>query len=143
MTSGEEKSKGWRIWRPRFSVRTLAIVVTLVCAYFGAWEATKKWGVPANSFLKDGRSVTASSPAPFMIRYDIGDEPFGGLSARLYVVWPLSTSLEPPSKSGKPGAPGDLFGKAPAPAPATPAASDDPFGAPAPAADLFGNDPFR
>lgn len=28
--------------RPRFSVRTLAVVVTLVCAYFGAWEATKK-----------------------------------------------------------------------------------------------------
>jgi hypothetical protein len=28
--------------RPRFSIRTLAIVVTLVCAYFGAWEATKK-----------------------------------------------------------------------------------------------------
>jgi hypothetical protein len=28
--------------RPRFSVRTLAIFVTLVCAYFGVWEATKK-----------------------------------------------------------------------------------------------------
>lgn len=32
-------------FRPRFSVRTLAIVVALICAYFGAWEATKKWGV--------------------------------------------------------------------------------------------------
>ena len=28
-------------FRPRFSVRTLAIFVTLVCAYFAAWEATK------------------------------------------------------------------------------------------------------
>ena len=28
-------------FRPRFSIRTLAIVVTLVCAYFGAWEMTK------------------------------------------------------------------------------------------------------
>jgi hypothetical protein len=27
-------------FRPRFTVRTLAIVVTLACAYFGAWEAT-------------------------------------------------------------------------------------------------------
>ena len=32
-------------FRPRFSLRTLAIVVTLVCAYFGAWEATKKYGI--------------------------------------------------------------------------------------------------
>lgn len=31
-----------KLWRPRFSVRTLAIFVTLVCAYFGAWEATKQ-----------------------------------------------------------------------------------------------------
>ena len=34
-------------WRPRFSLRTLAILVTLACAYFGAWEATKQYGVPA------------------------------------------------------------------------------------------------
>jgi hypothetical protein len=27
---------------PRFSLRTLAIVVTLVCAYLGAWEVTKR-----------------------------------------------------------------------------------------------------
>ena len=27
-------------FRPRFSVRTLAIFVTLVCAYFGAWEGS-------------------------------------------------------------------------------------------------------
>jgi hypothetical protein len=29
-------------FRPRFSVRTLAIVVTLVCAYLGAWEVTNR-----------------------------------------------------------------------------------------------------
>lgn len=28
-------------FRPRFSVRTLAIFLTLVCAYFAAWEATR------------------------------------------------------------------------------------------------------
>ena len=39
-------------FRPRFSVRTLAIFVTLVCCYFAAWEATKRY---------DGRS-----PAPFI-----------------------------------------------------------------------------
>ena len=31
-------------FRPRFTVRTLAIVVTLVCAYFGAWELTQRCG---------------------------------------------------------------------------------------------------
>jgi hypothetical protein len=30
-------------WRPRFSVRTLAIVVTLVSAYFGTWDATERF----------------------------------------------------------------------------------------------------
>ena len=29
-------------FRPRFSIRKLAILVALVCAYFGAWEATKR-----------------------------------------------------------------------------------------------------
>ena len=32
-------------FRPRFSLRTLAIVVTLICAYFGAWQATKRYAV--------------------------------------------------------------------------------------------------
>lgn len=29
-------------WRPRFSLRTLAMLVTLICAYFAAWGATKR-----------------------------------------------------------------------------------------------------
>src|SRR5690349_9246684 len=60
-------------FRTRFSVRTLAIVVTLVCAYFGAWEATKEWGVPpprgtwaSNSFMK--AIVYSNSPGPFIVR---------------------------------------------------------------------------
>lgn len=32
-------------FRPRFSIRTLIIFVTLVCCYLGLWEATKTWGV--------------------------------------------------------------------------------------------------
>jgi len=28
-------------WRPRFSVRTLVVLVTLVCVYFGSWAALK------------------------------------------------------------------------------------------------------
>ena len=41
MTSQHDKAKRWR---PRFSVRTLVIVVTLVCCYLGLWEATKRQG---------------------------------------------------------------------------------------------------
>jgi hypothetical protein len=32
-----------KLLRLKFSVRTLAIFVTLVCAYFGAWETTKRY----------------------------------------------------------------------------------------------------
>jgi hypothetical protein len=45
--------------RLRFSLRTLAILVTLICAYFAAWEATKKYGVAK---IRGG-----SSPMPLMI----------------------------------------------------------------------------
>ncbi|MBC8350880.1 MAG: hypothetical protein H8E66_02775 [Planctomycetes bacterium] len=42
MTSQHDKAKRWR---PRFSVRTLVIVVTLVCCYAACWGPTKKSGV--------------------------------------------------------------------------------------------------
>jgi hypothetical protein len=51
--------------RPRFSLRTLAIVVTLVCAYFGAWEATKRWGI-AQLPHSDGYPQKYS-PLPFVV----------------------------------------------------------------------------
>ena len=41
MPSERDKPKRWR---PRLSVRTLVILVTLVCCYFGLWEATKRQG---------------------------------------------------------------------------------------------------
>lgn len=53
MARGEEKVKRGRIWRPRFSVRILVIFVTLVCAYFGLWETTKRYasGQPVETVL--------------------------------------------------------------------------------------------
>ena len=42
MNSQHDKAKRWR---PRFSVRTLAIVVTLVCCYAACWGPTKRQGV--------------------------------------------------------------------------------------------------
>ena len=46
MTHDEVKAKR-RFWHPRFSLRTLAIVMTLLCAYFASWEATKRYGEKA------------------------------------------------------------------------------------------------
>lgn len=42
MTSQHDKAKRWR---PRFSARTLVIVVTLVCCYAACWGPTKVRGV--------------------------------------------------------------------------------------------------
>ncbi len=41
MTTQPDKAKRWR---PRFSVRTLVIVVTLVCCYAACWGPTKRQG---------------------------------------------------------------------------------------------------
>jgi hypothetical protein len=42
MTTPPDKPKRWR---PRFSVRTLVVLVTLVCCYAACWQPTKKTGV--------------------------------------------------------------------------------------------------
>ena len=63
MTSQHDKPKRWR---PKFSVRTLVIVVTLVCCYLGAWEATKTWGIPAIP-VSAYQASELTSPCPFVI----------------------------------------------------------------------------
>src|SRR5262245_23265786 len=66
-------------FRPRCSLRTLAIGVTLVCAYFGAWEATKRYGIPnslrtveeafheSSQEISYTRVISARSPLPLII----------------------------------------------------------------------------
>lgn len=64
--------------RPRFSVRMLAIVVTLVCAYFGAWEATKRYGLSSRitvvGWSRDANDkpyvIVERSPLPFVMSCD-------------------------------------------------------------------------
>jgi hypothetical protein len=59
---------------PSFSIRTLAIFVTLVCAYFGAWEATKRHAANqfrSNPFETGSETiyiVEATAPFPFIVR---------------------------------------------------------------------------
>jgi hypothetical protein len=63
-------------FRPRFSVRTLAILVTVICAYFGAWEVTKRNAkVRANATVygendQPLRISNATIPMPFLVVRD-------------------------------------------------------------------------
>lgn len=62
--------------RPRFSLRTLAIVVALICVYIAALEATKKFGLPeipksGTLNLGDGTTIyNAESPLPLIVSCD-------------------------------------------------------------------------
>jgi hypothetical protein len=42
--SGESRVSmaAMKLFRPRFSIRTLAIIVTLVCVYLGMWKETER-----------------------------------------------------------------------------------------------------
>jgi hypothetical protein len=61
-------------FRFRFSVRALAIFVTLVCAYFGAWEATVRHAArqsasdPIDTDTETIYIVEATAPYPFIVR---------------------------------------------------------------------------
>ena len=90
-------------FRPRFSVRTLAIFVTLVCAYFGAWEATKRFGVPKGNVghrsLGDAYAavINAWSPVPFLIICN-ETSPFDDDSQRYY-LWLFGPTIKLPFES--------------------------------------------
>ena len=92
MTTQHDKAKRWR---PRFSVRTLAIVVTLVCCYAACWGPTKWQGlldVQRNAW-STSHSISisihdASVVAPLFIRQDeIVWEPIQESYPRRYYFW--------------------------------------------------------
>src|SRR5687768_4351416 len=72
------------MFRPRFSFRTLAIFITLVCCYSGAWEATKEYGVakidgyvmdefrslPPADWYSRSSCYSVHSPAPCVVARD-------------------------------------------------------------------------
>jgi hypothetical protein len=65
-------------FRPRFSIRTLVVVVTLVCCYAACWGPTKRRGVEA---VKAKPSTTDVNPiAPLLLAanegnwIDVGDQ---------------------------------------------------------------------
>ena len=73
-------------WRPRFSLRAVIITVTLICAYFAAWDATKKYGIEYPKFETGPvdpngfqtvtmHSVGEDAPMPFLIRLKADGDP--------------------------------------------------------------------
>jgi hypothetical protein len=75
-------------FRPRFSVRALAIFVTLVCIYFGTWELTRQKAESENWSLRVGKYSSSdeySSPLPLILsRHDTGISYVGG---KLLAKW--------------------------------------------------------
>jgi hypothetical protein len=94
MTSQHDKPKRWR---PRFSVRTLVIVVTLVCCYAACWGPTKTKGViDVRLFLVSHGIINAGVPCavlPLLIKVepDLKEGPFLSLRSlmvqRIYFIW--------------------------------------------------------
>jgi hypothetical protein len=71
----------------RFSLRTLAIVVTLFCAYFAAWEATK---IHAGHNPESSSSIgirRSYSPLPLVICREMTIENVSGFRRRDYYLW--------------------------------------------------------
>src|SRR5687768_10082779 len=61
---------------PKYSVRALAIFITIACIYLGFWDVTKRFGIPAvENYEKEtyGRykDWDRISPGPFLVRVDV------------------------------------------------------------------------
>jgi hypothetical protein len=110
-----------KLWRPRFTIRTLAIVVTLVCAYLACWMPTRREaariGSPENPtpwFNSDaGRACTiidnAYSPVPFGVSQVEWEPEASTKVKRQYYLWffghkrplPLWTNYAPRPDDGQ------------------------------------------
>lgn len=93
-------------FRPRFSVRALAIVVTMICVYFGAWEATKKYGVVTKTQFAPAPLVVVDEVEEFHatpIRYSgIGGRIITSEKSRQYYVWLFGPRFRLPFKTEVP-----------------------------------------
>ncbi len=99
-------------FRPRYSVRTLAIFLTLVCVYFGAWEATKKYGVRkvSSDVISESEHVRFSkAPGPSLVLVDVHRRSeriktndgyvIHFIPVRLYYVWLFGPKIKLPFES--------------------------------------------
>ena len=85
-------------WRPRYSLRSLLVLVTLTCLYFGLWkmtmDAAQKYG--GNSLDRElvhrdslNEVAAVGSPCPFVISCDRHSGAPTMIGSRRYYIWPL------------------------------------------------------
>jgi hypothetical protein len=108
----EPKAAKLRRWRIKFSLRTILLLLTLVCCYLGFWSVTKHFGpeaVKKYSVPKKIRLVLEqSSPAPFIVAADEARRPEPSTSPafdpesrlfyRRYYIWLFGYVVETPFK---------------------------------------------
>jgi hypothetical protein len=91
-------------FRPRFTVRTLAIFVTLIGAYFGAWEITKKHGLPSRNingmYIDPFNSLVVSTDeprvlAPFLVRH-VRYTAWNAETCHGYYIWLFGPKIQLP-----------------------------------------------
>lgn len=95
--------------RVRFTTRHLIVLLTLVCAYFAAWEATQRYAAQKMKFprrvegLKPPFISDASSPFPLLVRQnEVESDPRrGGVHCypRRYYAWLFGVLIKLPVES--------------------------------------------
>jgi hypothetical protein len=93
-------------FRPRFSLRTLAIVVTGFCLYLGTWPLTRKYGLPDITFNTSTPMsvnvwvVSADSPLPLIVRQEVIVNPRSAqVFKREYLLWLAVVKIKLPYES--------------------------------------------
>jgi hypothetical protein len=91
-------------WLPRFSIRTLIGIVTLICLFFGSWELTKTIGVPAVAKRLEAMSISffgLTSQGPFLVSAYENQRPLGAYqqpAPRRHHLWLVVASVRLPEQ---------------------------------------------
>ena len=91
-------------WLPRFSIRTLIGIVTLVCLFFGSWELTKTVGVRAVETQLEASNMNPSyltSQAPFLVsayEYQTQSHAYPQTAQRRHHLWLVVATVRLPQQ---------------------------------------------
>ena len=84
-------------FHPRYSLRSFAIAVALVCVYFALWDVTKKHGV--GDYQRRRATTFIHSPFPLVVAEDELLDPCMDRSCvRQYRLWLLGPVIQLPFK---------------------------------------------
>jgi hypothetical protein len=90
---------------PRFSIRTLAIFLTLVCVYFGAWKETERRSHTSVRFYAHGRGripCGTHSIVPFVVKAREYDEQKSKHTWNYYIDLPFLMPVKLPYEQESP-----------------------------------------